>query len=71
MTPHETAAALSEAGKALMLSAWRCDDGGYRVSFNKFYPPTISALERRGLLQFGCLTPFGQQVRNILEADNG
>lgn len=64
MTPAERAAGLTKAGKLALTGARMNDHIGPRIICNRLYPPTISALERRGLVDvLGRLTPLGLAIR--------
>lgn len=63
---------LTEAGKQALIEATVARGSlfgdGPRLICNKLYPPTIAALERRGLVDRQChLTPLGLAVRTELE----
>ena len=72
MTPTEIARSLTGAGKQALIDARETLFGDRaRLICNKLYPPTIAALERRGLVDWQCrLTPLGLAVRAALERMN-
>ena len=71
MTPEEIARGLTKAGVQALRDARMNDHIGPRLICNRLYPPTIAALERRGLVDTHChLTALGLAVRAILMETN-
>ena len=69
MNAAEIAAKLTKAGKMALTDARMNDHIGPRIICNRLYPPTISALERHGVIDVHArLTPLGLAVRSILQA---
>ncbi|MBB5709288.1 hypothetical protein [Sphingomonas xinjiangensis] len=65
---REVAKGLTSQCKAALTWPKPGDDGGVRIQCRTLYPATISALERRKLVQFNCLTKLGLAVRSHLLA---
>lgn len=62
---------LTKACKAALIDARVTSGSRPRIVCNKLYPPTISALERRGLVDFTLnLTDDGLAVRAELERNS-